>query len=82
MYSARLKDDTSVANVISNGSWIWPQEWFTEYPILRSVNVPTLNEQSADKTLWKSCSGTETSYSVTQDRMLIWNPNAHFLDLI
>lgn len=43
----------TVADVVNEGSWIWPEAWYTSFPILSQVNVPCLRQDQVDTLLWK-----------------------------
>ncbi|PWA52589.1 reverse transcriptase zinc-binding domain-containing protein [Artemisia annua] len=38
----------TVAAVISDGSWTWPHSWFSSFPVLNQVSVPTLHHDQID----------------------------------
>ncbi|GJS48186.1 hypothetical protein Tco_0598307 [Tanacetum coccineum] len=68
-YRERYNDKETVAQMINNGIWIWPMQWYSNYPILCKIAAPTLTEGTKDKVYWID------SYNVlaTQDRIAKWN---------
>ncbi|GKB02678.1 probable L-cysteine desulfhydrase, chloroplastic [Tanacetum coccineum] len=51
IYDARLKDNSCVADMIKDGSWIWPNDWYDKFPILKSIIVPIINHNQ-DQIVW------------------------------
>ena len=37
-----------VSEMIKEGAWKWPFEWYAEYPILKHVQVPNLQASEQD----------------------------------
>ncbi|GKC98170.1 hypothetical protein Tco_1168445, partial [Tanacetum coccineum] len=54
LYPAGLSDKTTVAGVISDGNWTWPQEWFSSYPSLFHIAVSSLQEHAKDRMVWRN----------------------------
>ena len=52
-----------VKDMISNGQWCWPDNWYSEFPILSTIPVPTLCASSEDKYMWYSNNGKTDKYS-------------------
>ncbi|GJX99346.1 RNA-directed DNA polymerase, eukaryota, reverse transcriptase zinc-binding domain protein [Tanacetum coccineum] len=46
IYDARFKDNDCVSELIENGSWKWPREWWDKFPVLKSIGVPCLTNRS------------------------------------
>ena len=49
MYRAGLDRSLSFKDSIVDGNWIWPCNWYSKYPLLGTINAPTLNPDSLDK---------------------------------
>ncbi|GJW55041.1 hypothetical protein Tco_0099126 [Tanacetum coccineum] len=69
----------NVADLISNGVWLWPQSWIRKAPELAQIVVPTIVESSPDTWQWKDRNGTLGAFSVaknslkTQDQVRQWD---------
>lgn len=48
LYSAGFEASNSVADVIDQGCWKWPQEWFNSWPMLSAITVPQLEDSKTD----------------------------------
>ncbi|GJY69825.1 hypothetical protein Tco_0472807 [Tanacetum coccineum] len=57
--------NAKVHELILNGEWIWPTEWYMKYPSLVHASVPTLNQDVPDMMLWKDLGGWLTQFSVS-----------------
>nr|GEW55311.1 hypothetical protein [Tanacetum cinerariifolium] len=80
-----------VADAIERNDWKWPSDWYDKYPILKSVQVPVLDELVKDtikkvdnygiqmvfssKKVWKDLYVNVQEKLLTQDRVLKWKPN-------
>ena len=60
---AGLSHNMKVKDMISNGQWCWPDNWYSEFPILSTIHVPTLCATSEDKYMWYSNNGKSDKYS-------------------
>ncbi|PWA51947.1 reverse transcriptase zinc-binding domain-containing protein [Artemisia annua] len=65
MYNARMKTDMVIAEVLRNGVWEWPCEWYKKYPIFNQVQTVTLSD-SNDELMWKSKKGIRGKFSIKQ----------------
>ena len=61
LYEARMGTSDTVANLISNGEWLWPSEWTNIFRELRQVTVPLDNK---DRAVWIDSNGKVTEYSI------------------
>lgn len=34
LYDARFRTDTRIGELMVNGNWKWPEEWYVEYPTI------------------------------------------------
>lgn len=64
IYNARLSDNITVAELVKDGQWQWPQEWYTKFPVLQSIQVPNLRDDVNDKVVWKDLQGTCKGFSI------------------
>ncbi|GJR60285.1 reverse transcriptase zinc-binding domain-containing protein [Tanacetum coccineum] len=64
IYSVRLSKDYTVAEVINNGNWCWPVEWYAKYPVLDQFQVPVLNADARDKVVWTTNAGIAKQITV------------------
>ena len=51
LYNARLVSNCSVADMINNGEWQWPNDWVVDFPFLAHLNVPNIQQSEQDKTM-------------------------------
>ncbi|GKC66297.1 hypothetical protein Tco_1098895 [Tanacetum coccineum] len=56
----------NVADLISNGVWLWPQSWIRKAPELAQIVVPITVESSLDTWQWKDMNGTLGAFSVAK----------------
>ncbi|GJR74088.1 RNA-directed DNA polymerase, eukaryota, reverse transcriptase zinc-binding domain protein [Tanacetum coccineum] len=63
IYDARLKSNATVAEMIVDGNWIWPSEWYVKYYILRNVQCHAIVDNMKDKVLWLNGNGVHAPYS-------------------
>nr|GEU82731.1 hypothetical protein [Tanacetum cinerariifolium] len=66
---ARMKDNDSVADLIHDGRWIWPDEWLRLYPVLNQITIPILSLRK-DNDVWIEDQNKEVDFS---DMMLVWH---------
>ncbi|GKD96194.1 RNA-directed DNA polymerase, eukaryota, reverse transcriptase zinc-binding domain protein [Tanacetum coccineum] len=65
IYDARLNSNNRVAGLIEDARWKWPSEWLDMFPILKDIQVPSLND-SPDKVVWISSKGQQKDFSVKE----------------
>nr|GEW86093.1 hypothetical protein [Tanacetum cinerariifolium] len=65
IYDARFKSNNSVAKLIEEDRWKWPSEWLDMFPILKKIQVPSLND-SSDKVAWISKTRQHKIFSVKE----------------
>lgn len=68
IYDARFKDDENVADLIENGRWVWPNEWYTKFSVLSSISVPALNNEP-DQVVWRNKNGHMGVFTLKE----VWN---------
>ena len=51
--------------MIENGDW-WPEGWADSYPILQTLSVPQLDDNSIDRTMWMHNEGNIVKFSVNK----------------
>ena len=52
IYDARLNGNESIADMIKEGEWDWPDEWSYKFPFLNTIQVPKLCNKP-DSILWR-----------------------------
>ncbi|GJX00335.1 probable plastidic glucose transporter 2 isoform X1 [Tanacetum coccineum] len=57
IYDARLSDKATVADMVENDRWKWPNECLSLFPFLQSIKVPLLQANEKDHAVWKSNNG-------------------------
>nr|GEU39736.1 hypothetical protein [Tanacetum cinerariifolium] len=71
----------TVADLVSNGTWSWPQSWLLKAPDLGLITCPALVSSVADLWQWRDRNGNISSFSVakawhglkTRDKMRQWD---------
>ncbi|GJU01456.1 RNA-directed DNA polymerase, eukaryota, reverse transcriptase zinc-binding domain protein [Tanacetum coccineum] len=63
IYDARFKDNDCVFDMIENGRWRWPSEWWEKFPVLKSINVPCISEKS-DQSVWIRSNGKSGKFAI------------------
>lgn len=58
-----MENNLTVADMIHNGRWQWPNDWNQLFTELLNVVVPFLQEWVADEVLWKSNNGILSKFS-------------------
>ncbi|PWA83708.1 reverse transcriptase zinc-binding domain-containing protein [Artemisia annua] len=66
IFDARLKNEYTVADMVENNSWIWPQDWYARFPMLSQVQVPTFDANIPDTVKWRSKNGLMCEYSTKE----------------
>ncbi|GKC67731.1 putative RNA-directed DNA polymerase, partial [Tanacetum coccineum] len=56
--------DDSVSNIISNGTWRWPFDWLSRFPIMAQVQVSVLINNIDDVILWRGRDAIMRPFSV------------------
>ncbi|GJZ96717.1 hypothetical protein Tco_0669051 [Tanacetum coccineum] len=64
IFRAGFDLSTKVNELIVNGTWDWPQEWYSKYPLLCSI-PPLIITRSCDKLEWRTSAGLVKSFSVS-----------------
>ncbi|GJR56893.1 hypothetical protein Tco_1499055 [Tanacetum coccineum] len=59
---------SKVKDAVHNGEWSWPADWFSKYPLLNSVVVPTLSAMQ-DRLEWRDRLEIVKPFSVNA----VWN---------
>ncbi|GKB27728.1 hypothetical protein Tco_0867129 [Tanacetum coccineum] len=81
IYNARLSDNNTVADMIRDGVWQWPQEWISLFPMLCSIQCHVLQNDKCDKGVWKTLNGLSKDFSVQQvwkDTRAVNNPTVNW----
>ncbi|GKB69878.1 hypothetical protein Tco_0931290 [Tanacetum coccineum] len=55
---------TSVADMESNGAWMWPNAWLQKAPALGNIPTPILDNTRADVAQWLDINGDLKEFSV------------------
>ncbi|GKC00793.1 hypothetical protein Tco_0986929 [Tanacetum coccineum] len=63
VYELILKDDITIVEMVENGTWKWPQEWYVRFPVLNNIQVPILNDTRKDSVLWIDGNNKYVQYS-------------------
>ncbi|GJU75163.1 protein LAZ1 [Tanacetum coccineum] len=53
-----------VADMVANGAWMWPHAWLLKSPILGTLPVPNLDNNSIDIVKWRDLSGNMKDFSI------------------
>ncbi|GJW14508.1 zinc finger, CCHC-type containing protein [Tanacetum coccineum] len=71
-YESRLDEKASVASVadmIYNNNWLWPNRWTSDLRCISNIMIPDLKEGVNDYVLWKDNNGIKGSFSIKK----VWN---------
>ncbi|GJY46111.1 hypothetical protein Tco_0435174 [Tanacetum coccineum] len=49
IYITGLSNEASLADCVENNKWKWPDQWFTDHPVLNQYSVLVLNVDVEDK---------------------------------
>lgn len=63
IYDARISCNASIADMIEENSWCWPNEWYHKFPILNQIQVPNLVAANSDTVKWRSKAGQLINFS-------------------
>ncbi|GJQ89659.1 hypothetical protein Tco_0000798 [Tanacetum coccineum] len=64
IYEAGLQLSFKVSDVILNGHWTWPNDWFTKFPVLSTIAIPNLVSYASDGLFWKNSNNVDSRFSV------------------
>ena len=67
----------TINDMVINGGWRCPEEWYEIFPVLNNIPVPNLNLNSADKTKWKDNDGNLVDFSTKQAWMKLSHQNGN-----
>ncbi|GKB68976.1 retrovirus-related pol polyprotein from transposon TNT 1-94 [Tanacetum coccineum] len=68
LYNAGMDRNCSVSDMIDNGSWKWPRDWYDLFPFLSNITVPNLIQGKEDSNVWLD----NGERLLTQDRLKRW----------
>ncbi|GKE10717.1 RNA-directed DNA polymerase, eukaryota, reverse transcriptase zinc-binding domain protein [Tanacetum coccineum] len=68
IYNARFNKNACIADMIKDGNWIWPDDWWSKFPILNNIVVPCLNNER-DSANWLNKEGTAIPFYIRG----VWN---------
>ncbi|GJS62818.1 hypothetical protein Tco_0677382 [Tanacetum coccineum] len=77
MFNAGFNMETKLKELINNGMWTWPNEWYTKYPLLQHLNTPILMG-SPDTLEWRDADGSVKPFSVST----VWESVRHKHDIV
>ncbi|GJZ20771.1 RNA-directed DNA polymerase, eukaryota, reverse transcriptase zinc-binding domain protein [Tanacetum coccineum] len=66
IYDARLKIDMKVYEMVKDGKWGWPSEWYDKFPTVTNIGDPMIDDQISDKVVWKDEDGAYKEFSVKE----------------
>ncbi|GKC52787.1 ABC transporter B family member 15-like protein [Tanacetum coccineum] len=69
IYSASLKLDCKVSDVIVDGKWYWPDELSKSFDGLSLIHPLVLDPEIKDKVFWRNRCGRNVCFSVSE----VWN---------
>ncbi|GJW63724.1 hypothetical protein Tco_0115608 [Tanacetum coccineum] len=65
IHAARFNENDKVADLIEEGRWQWPNDWYNKFPMLKEIEAPKLND-SIDKAVWSSNNGVFKEFSIKE----------------
>ncbi|GKF47713.1 reverse transcriptase zinc-binding domain-containing protein, partial [Tanacetum coccineum] len=54
----------SVNEMIHNGQWRWPEEWYKKFPMITNIDVPVLDDATTDKVVLRDRNGRDMKFSM------------------
>ncbi|GKB83822.1 RNA-directed DNA polymerase, eukaryota, reverse transcriptase zinc-binding domain protein [Tanacetum coccineum] len=63
IYNARFNKGACIVDMIQDGKWIWPNGWWSKFPILKQIKVPALNNEN-DFVRWLNKEGVSIPFSI------------------
>ncbi|GJY63108.1 hypothetical protein Tco_0464568 [Tanacetum coccineum] len=64
IHRAGFNMGSRVRDIVADGVWKWPPEWYIKYPMLGTVVVPVLNPEARDVLEWRVPGGVSQAFSV------------------
>lgn len=64
MYDARLQNSNTVADMIEEDHWKWPDNWSVMFPNIFNLNVACLIQDKSDECKWRTNCGKEEGFSI------------------
>ncbi|KAJ0604634.1 putative RNA-directed DNA polymerase [Helianthus annuus] len=61
--NAGLNMSSTVADMVHNGEWAWPNTWVNRFPTLENLPNVVLNSEAQDRIVWRSREGADMEYS-------------------
>nr|XP_043614690.1 uncharacterized protein LOC122586767 [Erigeron canadensis] len=56
----------TVADMIIDGKWRWPEDWLNKYEFFRDIEVPNLKESREDRVKWLTKQNSLVQFSTNQ----------------
>ena len=63
---AGFDNDMKLNEIVYDGQWEWPAEWYVNYPVVQTIPPPKINEASKDRYLWCTNDGRYVQYSTNR----------------
>ncbi|GJW60131.1 uncharacterized protein Tco_0109466 [Tanacetum coccineum] len=60
-----------VRDLISNGIWRWPSDWYDRFPDIVSIHVPPICESRDDCLVWRDNDGVNHPFSVASSKRVL-----------
>lgn len=54
LYEVNLQHNATVADMVINGNWKWPDHWVAMWPQLEEIQNPPVFSANDDKLVWRS----------------------------
>ncbi|PWA61128.1 ankyrin repeat-containing domain, PGG domain protein [Artemisia annua] len=64
VYDARFLNDNTVADMIVDNKWNWPDSWADMFPNIFNLSVPNIRHDKRDECKWKTNDGKEVKFSI------------------
>ncbi|GJU98053.1 RNA-directed DNA polymerase, eukaryota, reverse transcriptase zinc-binding domain protein [Tanacetum coccineum] len=66
IYDARMDENCSVADMIMDNEWVWPNNWVRNFTQLKNLKVPLLNSNHEDSVKWKKNNEVMVDFSIKE----------------
>ncbi|GKC02771.1 reverse transcriptase zinc-binding domain-containing protein [Tanacetum coccineum] len=67
-----LLNSNTVADLIEENQWKWPDSWYDLFPDITTINVPYLINDKDDECKWRSSDGNEDIFSIKKHAFVLW----------
>nr|GEW58190.1 hypothetical protein [Tanacetum cinerariifolium] len=63
LVSPQVSKDACVADMVKEGNWIWPEDWWSKFPMLIEIQVPYFNTKK-ETAIWLNKTGLPVPFTI------------------